>query len=105
MSFCLFSRVSESSVHLKEEDDDLVATHQMDRPKSLRVKGKGNKLISGFEHFALKTSKLGKVSALDVSAIPEAKEDPQQSTAKISRKKQKTLASKVRENVDYTSLV
>ncbi|XP_057485696.1 protein ALWAYS EARLY 3-like isoform X1 [Actinidia eriantha] len=86
---------NESSVYIKEDDDDLVATHQRDRPKSSRVKGKGNQLISGFEPFALKTSKLGKVSALDVNAIPEAKEDPQQSTAKISRKKQKTLASKI----------
>uniref|UniRef100_A0A5B6Z075 SANT domain-containing protein n=1 Tax=Davidia involucrata TaxID=16924 RepID=A0A5B6Z075_DAVIN len=96
---------NESSVQVKEENDDLVdesgvleampGNHQRTRPKSLGDKAKKNQLIPRFKVATLKTSKLGKVSVLDVSAIPEAKQETHQSITKMSRKKGKTLASKI----------
>ncbi|KAI8002837.1 Protein ALWAYS EARLY 3 [Camellia lanceoleosa] len=95
---------NESSLQVKDEDDDLVgkyglletvpATHQRNRPKSLGVKAKGNQVVSGCTASSIKTSKIGKFSVLD-GTVPEAKEEPQQSTARLSRKKQKTSASKI----------
>ncbi|CAL5347002.1 unnamed protein product [Camellia sinensis] len=95
---------NESSLQVKDEDDDLVgkygvletvpATHQRNRPKSLGVKAKGNQVVSGCRASSIKTSKIGKFSVLD-GTVPEAKEEPQQSTARLSRKKQKTSASKI----------
>ncbi|CAL5393210.1 unnamed protein product [Camellia sinensis] len=93
---------NESSVPVKEEDEGLVdkygfletvpTTRQRDKPKSSGVKVKGK---LRFEATSLKTSKLGKVSVFNVSAIPEAKDDPEQSTTKTSRKKPKLLGSKI----------
>ncbi|KAA8527473.1 hypothetical protein F0562_034812 [Nyssa sinensis] len=94
---------NESSVQVKEENDELVDksgvlevvpdNHHRNRPKPSGFKAKGNQLTSGFN--TLKTSKLGKVSALGVSASPEAKQESHQSITKLLRKKQKTLASKI----------
>ncbi|KAI8012289.1 Protein ALWAYS EARLY 3 [Camellia lanceoleosa] len=93
---------NESSVPVKEEDEGLVdkygfletvpTTRQRDKPKSSGVKVKGK---LRFEAASLKTSKLGKVSVFNVSTIPEAKDDPEQSTTKTSRKKPKLLGSKI----------
>ncbi|KAL6971312.1 hypothetical protein U1Q18_030990 [Sarracenia purpurea var. burkii] len=93
----------EFSVLVKEEDDvidkyglleTMCSTHQKDRHKSLGVKAKGNQLVSGPKASAIRSGKLRKTLVLDVSAIPEAKEEPQQSPARLSRK-QKILASKI----------
>ncbi|KAL7220650.1 hypothetical protein ACSBR2_013516 [Camellia fascicularis] len=93
---------NESAVPVKEEDEGLVdkygflesvpTTRQRDKPKSSGVKVKGK---LRFEATSLKTSRLGKVSVFNVSAIPEAKDDPEQSTTKTSRKKPKLLGSKI----------
>ncbi|XP_059668464.1 protein ALWAYS EARLY 3 isoform X2 [Cornus florida] len=100
---------NESSVQVKEEDIDLVdksgllkampAYHQKDRLKSSRVKGKGNQLMHGFVDSTLKTSKLGKVSVND---IPEVQQEPHRSIAKLSRKKQRTLPSKIPKTEPHT---
>ncbi|PSR92630.1 Protein ALWAYS EARLY like [Actinidia chinensis var. chinensis] len=94
----------ESSVQVKEEEDDLVhmygsletlpASHQRNRLKSSGVKAKGNQLRFGTS--SIKTSKLRKSLIINVSAIPEEKEEPQQSTAILPGMKQKMLTSKVR---------
>ena len=96
--------MSESSVQVKEEEDDLVhmygslktlpASHQRNRLKSSGVKAKGNQLRFGTS--SIKTSKLRKSLIINVSAIPEEKEEPQQSTAILPGMKQKMLTSKVR---------
>lgn len=106
--YSFISCVSESSVQVKEDDDDdLVDRYELqdqrDRVKSAGVKSKRNQLMSGFGS-PVRTSKLRKVSVLDAGASPEAKEEPQQPTAKLSRKKQK-MSSKVREDVDFLTLV
>ncbi|XP_052188738.1 protein ALWAYS EARLY 3 isoform X2 [Diospyros lotus] len=88
---------NESSARVKDQVDDLVVpATQRHRSKS-GVKVRGNQSVSGFGASPAKTSKHGKVSVLNVSAIPEAKDEPQQSSARLPRKKQKTLASKAGE--------
>ncbi|KAF7144937.1 hypothetical protein RHSIM_Rhsim04G0219400 [Rhododendron simsii] len=95
----------ESSVQVKEDDDDdLVDRYglqdQGDRVKSVGVKSKRNQLMLGFGS-PVRTSKLRKVSVLDAGASPEAKEEPQQPTAKLSRKKQK-MSSKMPKTEAHT---
>ncbi|XP_058209241.1 protein ALWAYS EARLY 3 isoform X2 [Rhododendron vialii] len=95
----------ESSVQVKEDDDDdLVDRYglqdQRDRIKSAGAKSKRNQLMSGFGS-PVRTSKLRKVSVLDAGASPEAKEEPQQPTAKLSRKKQK-MSSKMPKTEAHT---
>ncbi|XAR63482.1 hypothetical protein NMG60_11023427 [Bertholletia excelsa] len=89
---------NESSRKVQEEVDNLVSnygviTHQTGQPEFSGVKTKGNHLLSGSGTAALKISNLGKILA-DVGAVPDA-EAPQQSTRRISRKKQKLLSEAV----------
>lgn len=112
-SYIFILCVSESAVQVKEDDDDdlvdrfglqeTLVTHQKDRVKSAGVKTKGNHLMSGFGS-PIRTSKLRKASVLDAGASPEGKEESQQPTAKVSRKKQK-ISSKVSEDVDFQTLI
>ncbi|KAH7842107.1 hypothetical protein Vadar_001558 [Vaccinium darrowii] len=100
----------ESAVQVKEDDDDdlvdrfglqeTLVTHQKDRVKSAGVKTKGNHLMTGFGS-PIRTSKLRKASVLDAGASPEGKEESQQPTAKVSRKKQK-ISSKMPKTEAHT---
>ncbi|GFZ14022.1 DNA binding protein [Actinidia rufa] len=73
--------------------ETLPASHQRNRLKSSGVKAKGNQLRFGTS--SIKTSKLRKSLIINVSAIPEEKEEPQQSTAILPGMKQKMLTSKI----------
>ncbi|KAM7488190.1 hypothetical protein LguiB_025674 [Lonicera macranthoides] len=96
---------NEQSVQVKEENDDHVgesglleampANRQKEKRKTSGVKVKGTQSISKFEVSTVKASKPGKLPVLDGSAIAEGKQDFHQSITKLSRKKHKTLASKI----------
>lgn len=96
-------------MQVKEENDDHVgesglleavpANRQKEKRKTSAVKVKGTQSISKFEVSNVKASKPGKLPVLDGSAIAEGKQDFHQSITKLSRKKHKTLASKVRRDI------
>ncbi|KAF8387887.1 hypothetical protein HHK36_026549 [Tetracentron sinense] len=96
---------SESSVQFKEEKIDNVdrsclpeatsSNHQRDKPKSAGAKEKGNNSTFGVEVTASKNAKLGRDSALGVSALPETKHRPYQPTTKMRKRKRKSLVSKL----------
>ncbi|XP_017218646.1 protein ALWAYS EARLY 3 isoform X3 [Daucus carota subsp. sativus] len=95
---------NDSSIHVKEESNEVEEpesldgidnrTHQIE--KGWVSETRWNQSIPGSKHAATnRTSILGKDSAHGVSRSPEAELKTLYSVTKLSRKKQKTLASKV----------
>lgn len=94
---------SDSSALIKEE------SNEADEPQSLEdihtnqqiekgwiLETKGNQSNSGSKHATNQISKIGKDSVDSVGRSAEAKLDAPYPVTKLSRKKQKTVASKVR---------
>lgn len=93
----------DSSVLIKEESNEadepesfeaIHTNHQSD--KRWTVETKGYQSNSGLKYATNQISKIGKDPIDSVSRSPEAKLDAPCSVSKLSRKKQKTVASKVR---------
>ncbi|KAK9289126.1 hypothetical protein L1049_017599 [Liquidambar formosana] len=102
---------TESSVRVKEEKVDITdksrflethrANHETDKVKMSGAKASADPL-AGLEVIAFKTSRLGKVSDLDVGAIPEAKGGSHQPLTGMLKRKQKSLAFKILKNEAHT---
>lgn len=99
----VFCPWSDSSALIKEE------SNEVDEPESLEAihtdhyiekrwisETKGNQINSGSKHYTNQISKIGKDFVDSVSHSPEAKLDAPYPVTKLSRKKQKIVASKVR---------
>ncbi|KAL2506685.1 Protein ALWAYS EARLY 3 [Abeliophyllum distichum] len=104
----------ESRIQLKDEDDDHVdesgsletqpVNQKRDKRRSTGVRTKGYLSMPNFEMASSKTSKPGKSSVSDGSAVAADNQDPHQSLSKTSRKKQKMQASKIQKTEAHPSI-